>query len=77
MVVAGEGDIRIDAGVGEGGEVVVGAVAGVGEEASRGTPGVGPDLLDETGQRAGVGRVRGHGGGDDHLRGLVHDRPTL
>jgi hypothetical protein len=53
MVVAGEGDIRIDAGGGEVGDVVVGAVAGVGEEASRRTPGVGPDLLDETGQRAG------------------------
>jgi hypothetical protein len=62
VAVAAGGNVGVDAAFFEVGEVVVRGVAGVGEELARPAPGVRLDLVDQGGQGAGVGRVRGQGG---------------
>jgi hypothetical protein len=70
MVIAGDCDFSVTARSSDVGEVLIGTVAGVREEASQGTLGGAPDLVDEGGQRAGIVWVRGHGDGDGHPRNL-------
>ena len=77
MAVATERDIGIDTLCREMSDVLVRAIAGVGEDSLGPAAGIGLDRIDQGGQGASVGWIGGDACGHDDLRGLVHDGPGV
>ena len=77
MMITSNCDVGVDTALPEGGEVLLGAVAGIGEETSRESAGVGLDLIDECRKSAGIGRLGSHARGHDDLSLLIDGCPDV